>query len=135
MTVTARPSVRGRLAVAGAALLVLGLLGAGCDSDRRAISRDDLPAIPDEPTHVVVLDDDGFDTGALEVSTRDLVRIEVAGDAERGVRADTRIDTGLLLPGEWTEIVFDEPGTYDLTDLADDAHVLVVTATAPTVDG
>lgn len=112
------------LAVAAAVL-------AGCDSDRRAISRADLPDVPEEADHVVVLGDDGFDAAELVVASDDLVEFRITGDDEHGIRADTRIDTGLLLPGESTFVIFDEPGTYEVVDLTDEGEVLVVESLAP----
>ncbi len=117
-----------------AALVVPALLAAGCSSDRRAISRDDLPEVPDEPTHVVVLDDDGFDVDELDVTTEDLVEFRIEGDDDHGIRADVRIDTGLLLPGEATLVVFDEPGRYEVVDVTDEDQVLVVTSVEATED-
>lgn len=111
-------------------LVVAGVL-AGCDSDRRAISRDDLPDVPAEPDHVVELGDDGFDTDQLDVGTDELVEFRIVGDDDHGIRADTRIDTGLLFPGESTFVIFDEPGTYEVVDVTDDDQVLQVEATAP----
>jgi plastocyanin len=111
------------LLLAGVAVL------AGCDADRRAISRDDLPDVPAEPTETVELDDAGFGTDELEVSTEDLVEFRNSGDADHGVRTDDhRIDTGLLLPGESTFVVFDEPGRYEILDVADDEATMVVIA-------
>ena len=109
------------------ALLVLaaGLL-AGCDSDRRAISRDDLPDVPEEPDHVVELGDDGFDVDELQVATDELVEFRIVGEDDHGIRADTRIDTGLLFPGESTFVIFDEPGPYEVEDVTDDEQVLRV---------
>lgn len=109
------------LAIAGTALL-----GAACDSDRRAISRDDLPDVPAEPDHVVELGDDGFDTDELEVLTTDLVEFRIVGDDDHGIRADTRIDTGVLLPGESTFVIFEQPGDYEVVDLTDEDQVLHV---------
>lgn len=111
-----------------AALGAVTVLGA-CDSERRAISREDLPEVPEEPTHVVELDDDGFDTEELTVTTADLVEFRNVGDDEHGVRTENSvIDTGPLLPGERTHVVFDEPGTYELFDVADDTATMTVTA-------
>ena len=104
----------------------LGLLAGACDSDRRAISRDDLPDVPAEPDHVVDLGDDGFDTDELEVTTAQLVEFRIVGEDDHGIRADTRIDTGLLFPGESTFVIFDEPGTYEVVDVTDEDQVLVV---------
>lgn len=115
------------LAFAGAALAAL----AGCDSDRRAISRDDLPEVPEEPDHVVELDDEGFDTDELAVESDDLVEFRIGGEDDHGIRADTRIDTGLLFPGESTFVIFDEPGTYEVVDVTDEDQVLVVESTEP----
>ncbi|HEU5083604.1 MAG TPA: hypothetical protein VFU14_09715 [Acidimicrobiales bacterium] len=105
--------------------LAAGLL-AGCDSDRRAISRDDLPDVPEEPDHVVELGDDGFDVDELQVSTDELVEFRIVGEDDHGIRADTRIDTGLLFPGESTFVIFDEPGPYEVEDVTDDEQVLRV---------
>jgi plastocyanin len=111
-----------RLALIVAAALVL----TACDSGRRAISRDDLPDVPAEPDHVVELGDDGFDTDELEVLDTDLVEFRIVGDDDHGVRADTRIDTGLLFPGESTFVIFDQPGTYEVVDITDEDEVLRV---------
>ena len=119
---------RSAAALAVTAALVLG----ACDDERRAISRDDLPEVPDEPTHVVALTDDGFEPDELTVTTDDLVEFRNVGDDEHGVRtAGSVIDTGLLLPGESTEIVFDQPDRYEITDAGDDAHTMTVLAEAP----
>lgn len=109
------------VALAGAALL-----GSACDSDRRAISRDDLPDVPSEPDHVVELGDDGFDTDELEVLNSDLVEFRIVGEDDHGIRADTRIDTGLLFPGESTFVIFDQPGAYEVVDVTDEDQVLQV---------
>lgn len=112
--------------------LVAGALAiAGCDADRRAISRDDLPEVPAEPDHVVDLGDDGFSVDELEVGTDELVEFRNVGDDDHGIRADTRIDTGLLLPGESTFVIFDQADTYEVVDVADDDHVTTVEATDP----
>jgi plastocyanin len=110
------------------ALVVAGtaLLGAACDSERRAISRDDLPDVPSEPDHVVVLGDDGFDTDELRVLTSELVEFQIVGEDDHGIRADTRIDTGLLFPGESTFVIFDQPGEYEVVDVTDEDQVLQV---------
>lgn len=113
--------------VAGA----LALAVAGCDADRRAISRDDLPDVSSHPDHVVDLDDDGFSVDRLEVGTDELVEFRIGGDDDHGVRADTRIDTGLLFPGESTFVIFDEADTYEVVDVADDDHTMTVEATDP----
>lgn len=118
-----RPNIRRAVvfAVAGAALL-----SGACDSDRRAISREDLPDVPSEPDHVVVLGDDGFDTETLEVLNSDLVEFRIVGEDDHGIRADTRIDTGLLFPGESTFVIFDQPGDYEVVDVTDEDQVLQV---------
>lgn len=112
-----------------AALVVvagLALLGAACDSERRAISRDDLPDVPSEPDHVVELGDDGFDADELEVLSSDLVEFRIVGEDDHGIRADTRIDTGLLFPGESTFVIFDQPGDYEVVDVTDEDQILQV---------
>lgn len=115
-----------------AAGLVLALAVAGCDSDRRAISRDDLPEVPQEPSVVVEITERGFDSPEIEVRTDELVEFVNAGDDEHGLRtSDSSIDTGLLLPGESTYVMFDEAAEYDLFDVADDDHTMTVVATAP----
>jgi plastocyanin len=115
-----------------ALLVALAAVLTGCDADRRAISRDDLPDVPAEPTESVELDEDGFGTEELEITTEDLVEFRNAGNDDHGVRTDDhRIDTGLLLPGESTYVVFDEPGRYEVLDVADDDATMVVIARAP----
>lgn len=115
-----------------AAFAAVALCLTACDSDRRAISRDDLPELSDSADHLVVLDDDGFDATQLEVLTTDLVEFRVEGAEPRGIQTDDRsIDTGLLLPGESTFVVFDEESAYKITDSVDSGHMLEITATAP----
>ena len=109
-------------------VVAIALLGAACDSDRRAISRDDLPDVPSEPDHVVELGDDGFDIDELEVLDTDLVEFRILGEDDHGIRADTRIDTGLLFPGESTFVIFDQPGAYEVVDITDEDQVLQVTS-------
>ena len=117
---------------AAVALVALGALLGACDSDRRAISRDDLPDVPAEATESVELTDDGFSIDRVEVSTEDLVEFHNTGDEDHGIRtADHRIDTGLLLAGESTFVVFDQPGRYELFDVADEDETMVVVARAP----
>lgn len=124
---------RVRRSVVVAAAVAVGML-AGCDSERRAISRDDLPEVPDEPTVVVELGPDGFEPATLDVTTDDLVAFDVVGDDDRGVRTtDDEINTGLLLPGERTYVVFDRADTYDVRDISDEDAALIVTATEPGV--
>ena len=82
--------------------------------------------MPSQPDHVVDLDDDGFDTEELQVLQTDLVEFRISGDDEHGIRADTRIDTGLLFPGESTFVIFDQPGTYEVVDVTDEDQVLQV---------
>lgn len=114
-----------------AALLLLATIGA-CDSERRAISRDDLPAVPSEPDHVVVLDDDGFDVDDLEVLTTELVEFRIEGAGPRGIHTeDHGIDTGLLLPGESTFVMFDKESRYIVSDSADSEHMLEIEAVVP----
>lgn len=111
--------------------VVAGAVLAGCDTDRRAISRDDLPDVPGTPDHVVDLGDHGFDVDELDVTTTELVEFRIVGEDDHGVRAGTRIDTGLLFPGESTFVVFDEPGSYEVVDVTDEDQVLVVESVAP----
>jgi len=115
-----------RRLLAGALVAGLAVAGAACESDRRAISRDDLPDVPSEPDHVVVLDDDGFDVDELEVTVDQLVEFRIRGEDDHGIRADTRIDTGLLFPGESTFVIFSEPGEYEVVDVTDEDQVLRV---------
>ena len=122
--------MRSRRAAGVAFGALLLLTSAACDSDRRAISRDDLPDVPSEPDHVVELDDDGFDVEELEVLATDLVEFRITGDDDHGIRAGTRIDTGLLLSGESTFVIFSAAGTYEVVDLTDEEQVLVVESAA-----
>lgn len=117
-----------RFAAVAVALAGVLLLGA-CDDERRAISRDDLPDVPDEPTQVVEMSDDGFDPDELTVTTDDLVEFRNVGDDDHGVRTQgSIIDTGLLLPGESTEIIFDRPDRYEITDVGDEDNTMTVVA-------
>lgn len=119
---------RARIALALALAAPALALGA-CDDERRAISRDDLPEVPAEPSEVVDIGDDGFGTDEVTVTTDELVEFRNVGDEEHGVRTDdSRIDTGLLRPGESTQIVFDQPDRYQLHDVADDTATMVVVA-------
>lgn len=114
------------------ALVVCIVALAGCDSERRAISRDDLPEVPSEPTETVELGDDGFDVDEVEVTTQDLVEFVNTGDDDHGIRtSSSSIDTGLLFPGESTLVMFDQPDRYELFDVADDAHTMTVLVAEP----
>lgn len=117
--------------IAAATVLVLALTS--CDSDRRAISRDDLPDVPAEATVTVDLDADGFDPDELAVTTADLVEFRnVDADDDHGIRTDDfAIDTGPLFPDESTLVVFDVPGTYTVVDTADDTVTMEVVVTEP----
>lgn len=114
-----------------AAVLVVGLAVGACDSDRRAISRDDLPDVPAEATVSVELDADGFSEETLEVTTADLVEFRNAGDENHGVRTeDYAIDTGPLFPDESTFVIFDTAGRYTVFDTEDDGSSMEVLVTA-----
>lgn len=122
-----------RAAIAGVAII---LAVSACDSDRQAISRDDLPDVPEEATVVVEIGDTGFDTDEIDVTTDDLVEFVNAGDAEHGVRtADSSIDSGPLLPGESTFVLFDQPATYEVLDVTDESHTMTVVAVDPSPAG
>lgn len=121
-----------RAALAAGAVIV-GLLVTSCDSDRRAISRDDLPDVPAEATVEVELGAAGFDTDELEVTTADLVEFRNVDDENHGVRTeDYAIDTGPLFPDEFTLVIFDTPGRYTVVDTEDDESTMTVLVTAPT---
>ncbi|WP_436795323.1 cupredoxin domain-containing protein [Actinospongicola halichondriae] len=111
-----------------AALVLLAGLGVtSCDSERRAISRDDLPEVPVDATVEVTVGADGFDQAELEVTTADLVEFRNVDVEEHGVRtADHEIDSGPLLPDEFTLILFDTPGRYTLFDTEDDDSTMTV---------
>lgn len=112
------------------AVLALG----ACDSERRAISRDDLPDVSAEPTVSVELDDDGFSDETLEITTADLVEFHNIGAENHGVRTeDYAIDTGPLFPDESTFVIFDTAGRYTIFDTEDDGASMevLVTSTAP----
>jgi plastocyanin len=115
-----------------ATLAVLIVVLAGCDSDRRAISRDDLPDIPSGPTVTVELTADGFDPDELEVTTVDLVEFDNVDDENHGVRTeDFAIDSGPLFPGESLQVIFDTPGRYTVVDGVGDEATMTVVVTAP----
>lgn len=119
-----------RIVAAVATMAFVTVSVGACDSDRRAISRDDLPDVPREPTAYVAMTDDGFEPDELDITTGDLVEFENTGDEDHGVRTeDFRIDTGLLFPDESTFVIFDEPGRYEVVDVADDDHTMTVVAT------
>lgn len=114
-----------------AAALVVGLGLGACDSDRRAISRDDLPEVPAEATVSVELGTDGFSEEMLEITTSDLVEFQNVDDANHGVRTeDYAIDTGPLFPDESTFIIFNTAGRYTVFDTEDDAVSMEVVVTA-----
>lgn len=116
-----------------AAAVALALALTACDSDRRAISRDDLPDVPSEATVAVELGADGFSQPELEVTTADLVEFHNVDDANHGVRTeDYEIDTGPLFPDESTFVIFDTPGRYTVFDTEDADTTMEVVATAPT---
>lgn len=110
-----------------AAALVVGFVLGACDSDRRAISRDDLPEVPAEATVSVDLGADGFSEETLEVTTTDLVEFRNVGDENHGVRTeDYAIDTGPLFPDESTFVIFDTAGRYTVFDTEDDGSSMEV---------
>lgn len=107
--------------------VVAVLLGA-CDDERRTISRDDLPPVPDQATIVVQLSDDGFEPDSLTATVDDLIAFEITG--RHGVRTqDHRIDTGTLLDGETTLVMLPEAGDYELVDTEDPSSTMTVTIT------
>ena len=117
--------------LAGALAVTLAL--AACDSDRRAISRDDLPDVPAEATVSVEIDGDGFSEDTLEVTTADLVEFRNVDDEDHGFRTeDHAIDTGPIFPDEYTQIIFDTPGRYTMFDTEDDTTTMDVVVTEPT---
>ena len=114
-----------------ALVFVIGLAVGACDSDRRAISRDDLPDVPAEPTVSVELDADGFSEETLEVTTADLVEFRNVGEENHGVRTeDYAIDTGPLFPDESSFLIFDTAGRYTVFDTEDDESSMEVLVTA-----
>lgn len=114
------------------AAVLVGLVLTSCDSDRRAISRDDLPNVPADPTVEVELGATGFDQEELEITTDDLVEFRNVDDENHGVRTeDYAIDTGPLFPDEFTLIIFDEPGRYTVVDTEDDESTMTVVVNAP----
>lgn len=116
-----------------ATVLVATSVLAGCNDERRALSRDDLPDVPTEATVVVELGDDGFDTPALEIETTDLVEFRNVGDDDHGVRTqDFSVDTGPIFPDEFTLVVFDEPDEYEVVDTEDPDQSMTVSVRAPT---
>lgn len=122
---TARTWGPGRRAALAAATLAV-LATSACESDRRAIGRDDLPAVPARPDIEIIVDDEGFSRSVLDVGTDTLVRFVVT-EGEHRLRSDTGIDTGVIRPGESTDVVFDEPGVHRVS-AGGDGSELVVTA-------
>ncbi len=113
-------------------VLVAGLIVGSCASDRRAISRDDLPAVPADATVQVELGADGFDQAELEVTTADLVEFRNVDEENHGVRTDDfAIDNGPLFPDEFTLVIFDTPGTYTVVDTEDSDATMTVVVTPP----
>ncbi len=118
------------------AAMAAGLVLGACDSDRRAISRDDLPDVPAEATVSVELGADGFGERSLEVTTVDLVEFRNVDDENHGVRTeDYAIDTGPLFPDESTFVIFDTAGRYTVFDTEDPDASMEVVVSAPTSAG
>ncbi len=118
------------------AFVALAVLAAvvlsGCDSDRRAISREDLPDVPADATVEVEVGASGFDQEELEITTVDLVEFRNVDDENHGVRTeDFAIDTGPLFPDEFTLVIFDEPGRYTVFDTEDSESTMTVVVNAP----
>lgn len=112
--------------------VVVASVVAACDSDRRAISRDDLPDVPAAATVEVEIGADGFDQMELEVTTADLVRFRNVDDENHGVRTeDYAVDTGPLFPDESTNVIFDTPGRYEVFDTEDGDATMTVLVRAP----
>lgn len=109
-------SVRARArAAAVASGLALGALVLGaCDDERRAVSRENLPAVADPVATVVV--GATIDPDSVAVTVGDSILIV----AERTVRLQSETgayDTATLLPGDRTIIRFTEAGTATLREV------------------
>lgn len=113
---------------AGTVLVVLALATAGCDDDRRAISRDDLADVDTEPERTLVVDDDGFRPAAIEVEVGTLLAVTNEGGDVHDVRSEP-FDTGQLEPGDVTYVVVSEIGRFTVTDRRNPEATATLTVT------
>jgi plastocyanin len=113
---------------AGVALLLSGLLVAGCgDSDPSPPTAEDLAEIDLSPDHTITVDGDGFDPASIDLVAGEVVLLVNEGDEAHSFTEEERVlDTGRLLPGEDTTLVLTEPGTYRFHDVEQPDHELTV---------
>lgn len=101
----------------GAAAVALTLAGCG-DADPSPPTPADLREIDLSIDHTVVVDDDGYDPSALEVTAGEVIRLVNEGESAHSFTADDRaIDTGRMEPGEDVTLVLTEPGEITFFDL------------------
>jgi plastocyanin len=114
---------------AGAATVVVLAVSAGCGSaDPSPPTAADLEEIDMSVDHTIVVDDDGFDPTALEMTAGEVVRIVNEGDTEHSLtEEDRRFDTGLMQPGDDATLVLTEPGEATVYDLTDPEHQATIT--------
>lgn len=110
-----------RVLARGAALAAcaLAVVLAGCgDADPSPPTAADLEEIDLSVDHTIVVDDDGYAPGTLEVTAGEVVLLVNEGETAHSFTADDRgFDTGRMQPGDDTTLVLTEPGEYDFYDL------------------
>lgn len=103
--------------------VVVALATAGCvDPDPSSPTVEDLRDLDVSPDHTVTVDEGGFDPADLAIAAGEVVLLVNEGDEPHSFTAETRFDTGRLLPGESTTLVLTEPGEIPYQDLEDPDH-------------
>lgn len=100
-----------------AALVLVLLTAAACNSDRRSPGSELFDEVDLEPVATISITDDGFDPGELTVTAGDAFTVRNTGTkAHTFSIEDPLIDTGDLDPGESTLIRLDTAGDRVATD-------------------
>jgi plastocyanin len=130
--VIARPPRRPRPSAAALVLLAsLALLGS-CSADDDPEPR--LAELDVEPVATLVVDESGFDTDELQLTSGDTITLVNEGDEPHSfVIDDPYRNTGDLLPGESVAVRFDDVDELEAHDGSDpEATVTIVVEERPT---
>jgi len=107
----------------------MALIVAGCGSaDPSPPTPSDLQEIDLSVDHTIVVDEGGYDPGALKVTAGEVVRLVNEGESAHSFTADDRtIDTGRMQPGEDVTLVLTESGEVTFFDLTNPDHQGTIT--------
>jgi plastocyanin len=112
--------------IAALALLTLSL--AACNSDRRAPGSELFDEVDLKPVATVKITDDGFDPGELTITAGDAFTVKNTGtEAHSFMIEEPLVDTGDLEPGESTLIRLDTAGDRIATDRRNEHAELEIT--------